>query len=190
MRIEELPLNDEAGQYFYKMYINSFDEYAERRREEMENCDHLFVKLKEGESSVGFHSSDYYYDPAHVECVHCGMTNRFMPFEEMDNRGRYHPKKTIETQVFEKTFRGSYLRGGKSFDESSFHLISPEILPSYHPGLLYQMALQINPEGTNEELFEIMKQLHTLETRQEILRLKTLDQTEDLIKRYKSKVLK
>ena len=97
--------------------------------------------------------------------------------------------------MFEEIFKNSYFRSGKSFNNSSLNLISEECLLTYHPGLLYRLALQISPLGNSEELFEIMKQLHSLETLQEKIRLQTEEQAISLLDRYynskpKSLVLK
>lgn len=188
MKIEELPLNDEFAQYIIKSRRTS-EEYTMKRKEKIRNCNHLFVRLKEGETTPGFNSSDYYYDPSHVECVHCGLTNKYESFEEMFSRYPrksyfFRKNKTIESEMFGEFFKENYCRGGKSFDESAFNLISEEVLPTYHPGLLYKLAMEINPEASMEGIFETMKQLHSLETRQESLRLQEIEQAQELLARY------
>lgn len=198
IEIKELPINDEFGQCMRKLRIVP-TEFTQKRQEEMRNCNHLFVKLRQGEEVFGCHSTDYYKGANEVECVYCGLTNRFNRIEEvLDSeyiefsksfRGmipsltRYN-RKTLESQMFEEIFKESYLRGGKSFKNSDINLISKECLLTYHPGLLYRLALQINPLGNEEELFEIMKILHLLETNQEKIRLQTEKQATSLLERY------
>lgn len=86
--------------------------------------------------------------------------------------------------MFEEIFKHSYFRGRKSFKNSDINLISEECLQTYHPGLLYRLALKNNPQGNNEEIFKMMKQLHTLETSQEKIRLQTEEQALSLIERF------
>jgi len=186
--------NDDFGQCLRKLRKQPVD-IVIKRKEEMEKCNHLFILLKEGEWINGFHSSDCCYEPNIVECVHCGLTNKFMEIEErfLEPGSNYthntlfpshYNKKTLETEIFIKTFKNAYIRGGKSFDESAINLISKEPLYTTHPGFLYEMALMIKPNGNDEELFQIMKELWQIETREEKLQLLTLDKAEILIKRY------
>lgn len=207
--LRQLPLNDEFAQCMRKLRIKQ-NEITEARKEEIRKCNHLFVKLRNGEESYGCHSTDYYQEANEVECVYCGLTNRFNTIESilepdyieyyktfrgtLPSPTRYN-KKTLESEMFEEIFKNSYFRSGKSFNNSSLNLISEECLLTYHPGLLYRLALQISPLGNSEELFEIMKQLHSLETPQEKIRLQTEEQAISLLDRYynskpKSLVLK
>ena len=86
--------------------------------------------------------------------------------------------------MFKKVFKNAYMRCGKSFDESVFNLISNEVLNTYHPRLLYELANLLNPNASQEEIFEIMKELEGLETSQEKLKLSNREQASGLIKRY------
>lgn len=198
IEIKQLPINDEFGQCMRKLRIVP-TEFTQKRQQEIRSCNHLFVKLRQGKEVFGCHSTDYYKDSNEVECVHCGLTNRFNRIEEvLDSeyiefsrsfRGMIpsltgYNKKTLESQMFEEVFKDSYFRGGKSFNNSDVNLISEECLQTCHPGLLYSLALQINPLGNSEELFEIMKQLHSLETTQEKIRLQTKEQAISLLDRY------
>ena len=198
IEIKQLPINDEFGQCMRKLRIVP-TEFTQKRQQEIRSCNHLFVKLRQGKEVFGCHSTDYYKAADEVECVHCGLTNRFKKIEEvLDSeyiefsksfRGmipsltRYN-KKTLESQMFEEIFKNSYFRGRKSFNNMDINLISKECLLTYHPGLLYRLALQINPLGNAEELFEIMKILHLLETNQEKIRLQTEKQATSLLERY------
>ena len=199
IEIKQLPINDEFGQCMRKLRIVP-TEFTQKRQEEIRNCNHLFVKLRQGEEIFGCHSTDYYRSADEVECVHCGLTNRFNRIEEVlesdyvefskSFRGMIpsltgYNKKTLESHMFEEVFKYSYFRGGKSFNNSDINLISSEILLTYHPGLLYRLALQISQEGNDMEIFEIMKQLHSLETNQEKIRLQTEEQAIELLNRYR-----
>lgn len=198
IEIKQLPISDEFGQYMRKLRITP-TKITQKRQEEIRNCNHLFVKLRQGEEVFGCHSTDYYKGANEVECVHCGLTNRFNRIEEvLDSeyiefsksfRGMIpsltgYNKKTLESQMFEEVFKDSYFRGGKSFNNLDINLISEECLQTCHTGLLYSIALQINPLGNSEELFEIMKQLHSLENTQEKIRLQTEEQAISLLDRY------
>ena len=192
--IRELPLNDEWVQCLGGMRIKP-KEYVLKRKEEIRNCNHLFVKLKEGVYSGAFNSSDCYYDPCEVECVYCGLTNKHEYLENYLKRiplGFSYKNETIESEMFKEVFKNAYRRSGKSFDETVFNLISNEVLNTYHPRLLYELANLLNPNASQEEIFETMRELKELETRQEELRLRNKEQASGLIKRYsenKKKVL-
>ena len=49
---------------------------------------------------------------------------------------------------------------------------------------MYPSKLQINPVRNNQEIFEIMKQLHLLKTNQEKIRLQTSGKATELLNRY------
>jgi len=198
MGLKKLPLNDEFAQCMRKLRICS-SEIIEKRKEEMRRCNHLFVLLRNGEEVYGCHSTDYYKGANEVECVYCGLTNRFSKIELiLDNdyneyfksfRGMLpsqtgYNRKTLESEMFEELFKNSYYRNGKSFNNLSLNLISKECLLTYHPRLLYRIALQVNPLGSNEEIFEIMKTLHNLETPQERIRLQAVEQVVTLLSKY------
>ena len=196
MDLKELPLNDEFAQCLRGMRKKT-KEYTDSRIQEMSSCNHLFVKIKEGVSYSGFHSSDYEYDPSQVECVFCGLTNKHKYMEDLFYRkdiinSWYYNRQSLETSFFNNYFRDYFRRSGKSFDESCFNLISQDVIKSYHPGLLYQIAVRINPEADKEEIVEIMKKLNELETDEEKMKLRTIGHAENLIERYlknKGKVL-
>lgn len=196
--LRELPINDEFAQCMKKLRICS-DEITAKREAEIKKCNHLFIKIRNCEEVWGFHSSDYYRGAHEVECVHCGLTNRFGKLESMlssqyiecyqtfsgfiPSSTKYN-RKTLESRLFEEIFKNSYSRCGKEFNNRDINLISDECLLTYHPGLLYHLALQINPLGDNKELFEIMKQLHQLEIFSEKIRLQTEEHAISLLERY------
>ena len=65
--------------------------------------------------------------------------------------------------------------------------MSKEVIKTHQAGLLYKLALKINPTGTYEELFEIMKTLNELETNLEKWKLSKVEQCDDLLDRYKER---
>ena len=95
-----------------------------------------------------------------------------------------YDKMTIETEMFNKIFSKSYTRGDKSFNNNDLNLISKEKLYICNPKLLYDLALIINPDANNEEIFEIMKKLNSLESYSEKIRLNTVEQSSNLLERY------
>lgn len=192
------PINDEFSQCMQKLRITS-NEIIKKRRDEIGSCNHLFVKLREGKEIYGCHSTDYYKRVCEVECVHCGLTNKFIKIEELLDSEYLmfsksfigmiptltsYSRKTLESEMFEETFKNSYIRGGKSFNESDINLISEECLTTCHPRILHNLAKQISQLGTNEELFKIMKELNLLETPKEKVSLQTIDQALPLLDRY------
>ena len=190
IEIKKLPVSDEFEQCMRNLRKVD-EEIIERRKKEIRECTHLFVLLRRGEKTYGCHSTDYYYDANEVECVHCGLTNKFnkletilstnynqmfLSFNGMLLSKTKYMKKTIESEMFEEIFGNSYLRGGKTFNNRTLNLISDEPLLTCHPKILYRLALIINPKGNNEELFEIMKKLHLIETPQEKIRIQVEEQ--------------
>lgn len=198
IEIKKLPVSDEFEQCMRK--LRKVDEgLTERRKKEIRECNHLFVLLRKGKITYGCHSTDYYYDADEVECVHCGLTNKFnklettlstsynqtfCSFNGMLPSPTKYMKKTIESEMFEEIFRESYLREGKTFNNRTLNLISDEPLLTCHPKILYRLALIINSKGNNEELFVIMKKLHLIETPQEKIRLQVEEQAVLLLERY------
>ena len=159
------------------------------------DCDHIFVKIREGEYYYGFHSSDCEYTPSTVVCVKCGLTNEHIIMDPIlrkhtDLFNSYlnpYYKKNIELNdiEFKRQFSHGYLRSGKYFNESVFKYMSSKVVPSKHVTELYKLAYYINPNGSNEELFEIMQKLHEIETPEERFRLIN---SEELLNRYMDRV--
>lgn len=167
--------------------------FACNKESEMNECDHLFVKLKEGISYCGFHSSDCGNDPITVICLKCGLTNRFILMDDIDREcdmilryknPYYKAYQEVNDRVFRKQFNHAYRRGGKSFDDSVFNLISKSVFKSNHPILLYNIAKSMNPSMHDTELFEIMKKLHEIETPKERLGLRSENEIKEVIERY------
>ena len=190
---DEAILNLEKRRNKIDEFIATTSLYQQVRKaeEKMLKCKHLFVKLKEGERFSGFHSSDYEQDPSLVECVHCGLTNRFLLENDFYRENSYLYSSAekyymfINNRIIRMKYNKGYSRCGKSFNDNVFHMISQEELKTSHPDKLYYMAKQIKPEGKNKELFSIMKKInYEIETLEE-KRMLTAAQMEDIIERYK-----
>ena len=205
-----LILNDLKSQFDRKMQKMSREDINDTIYD-MEHCHHLFVKLKEGEEFLAPHSSDCEKDPPIVECVHCGITNKFMDLEELYckkvlklikvSNGIGYPTRsiilspqfkneTLESKEFRKQFS---IYGSKRFNDSYFNYISKEELITYHPGLLFHLAMNFMlsvdidhlTQYDKKEIFNIMKELNKLETDYEKDHLMYPMDCDDLLDRYR-----
>ena len=106
-------------------------------------CNHLFVKLKEGYTCPGFHSSDYEHVGPRLCCVHCGLTNRYegLPDKYLTRAGR------LEIESFDE-YMERHSRDIQLISEKAYNFIDPMEV--------YKKAKELKPEASNEELFEIM----------------------------------
>ena len=142
-----------------------------RIKRKMMECDHLFIKESKGEWDGLCHSSDAFYIPPSVCCLKCGLNNRFLLF----NDRRKWDYKTYEAlslfpqfrlseindEVFEEQFKFGWRDRCAAFGEDKvFNLISNEVLDCDNPEELYEEAIKIIPEGNNEEIFNLMKELN------------------------------
>lgn len=68
------------------MNENDVKEYMNNIEFQMNNCQHLFVKLRKGLYYSSFHSTDYGNSPHVVVCLKCDLTNKYIEssFEEKD----------------------------------------------------------------------------------------------------------
>lgn len=193
MILKDLPDNNLMAQCTRKAIKLSLEEEQERINE-IRNCKHLFVKLRERDYSI--------YTPKDIpiiECVHCGVTNKYVNLEYTLNkfsRSRdyyvlnvYHytdveyNECTIETQMMNEI----------CYNKEDIRLMSNEIVRTDHPSVLYDIAKILYPEADNEELVQVMQKLNKLETQEEKLKLSTIFDAKELIDRYVSeeeKVLK
>ena len=163
------------------------------KKKQMEECDHLFIKQREGYWVGGFNSSDYEYTPCVVECLRCGLTNSYL-VKDNDNIKHAIILKNIvpelydlielNNRVFKSRYHEAYGFKGR-FNEDALNLISQEAVCMDHPRMLYHLAKIIKEDGTNEEIFEIMKTLNEIETTEEKVNL-SKEQAERLLERYKS----
>lgn len=186
MIIKKLPLNDTHARCFWNLQEQT-NESILKKKEKMSECNHLFVLLEQGSGD------DLNNSFRTIECVHCGLTNKFMQIEErVLFEYILHKislsadcKQMVETIGFLEKFGNFYQRGAKCFNELPINLIKDEVLPTYHPALLYKLAVMINPSASLEGIFTIMKTLHSIETPHERLRLKTIQEVNDLLERYR-----
>ena len=130
-------------------------------KKRMEECDHLFIKEEEGFWAPGFHSSDYEYIPTVVSCLKCGLNNE--PHNREYNRFRLlmNPLGYSWDRINDEVFRKQFPSSKKG--ESEYNFISDEIFRAINPVTLYQIAIYINPNGTNEEIFNTMKELNEIQ---------------------------
>ena len=120
-------------------------------------CDHLFVKLREGYTSPGFHSSDYEHVAPRIHCLHCGLTNWW---EDLNDKYKTSLDRARDEAYIDyvSTFCPSDACYDKG-DVSWIPFISKEAHCFIRPEEYYWQAKKLKPDGTNEEIFEIMKQL-------------------------------
>lgn len=188
MSLRELPFNDMMAQCS-KRLIKISKEEEEKRINEINNCDHLFVKLRDYDTS--------YYDNLDlsvVECVHCGVTNKYRDLERVMQKYRrsldyYVLTKWHYTNVeYNETTIETMMMNKIKDENQELNMMSNEVLRSFHPEVLYQIAKSINPEADNTELFEVMKKLNELETFEERNKLSNLEDATSLIERYQKEV--
>lgn len=184
-------INDLFGQYVHACILYRTKEEQEQRKKEVSECNHEFALLKETEYYGALHSSDCSTEPAVVQCVHCGFTNKFIQLENQ----------LIASGVLQRlltedgwSFCWKYFPYGNAepFESKLFMEMKPEInlistkepIPSLHISLLYQVAVELCGEVSLEEIWNVMKNLHDLETVHEKLYTFSKDDLQDLIKRY------
>lgn len=188
MSLRELPFNDMMAQCTKKL-IKGSKEDEEKRIREIEQCNHLFVKLREQVSS-----SDNDADLSVIECVHCGVTNKYKDLERVMQKYRrsmdyyvltnWHYTDVTYNDVTIETLMIDKIKDANT----QLPMMSNEILRSFHPGVLYQIAKFINPNADNTELFEMMEHLNGLETFEERNKLNNISDAKDLIDRYQQEI--
>ena len=184
MNLKESIINDLMAQCSSKL-IKRSDEDEQKRINEINNCNHLFVKLRDYDKTEFSNINLTVY-----ECVHCGVTNKFMDLETTIPKYRKSAKYFILTKLhytdfeFKNITNESIMMNGISIDYINNNLMSDKVLRSLHPGILYDIARLINEDATNEELFDIMEELHNLETIEERKKLNTIFDAKELIERY------
>ena len=202
--------NDEFAQY-----CRGTMKLADSKRDELfakwRGCKHLFVVIEETRHIGAFHSSDCETVPARVECVHCGLTNKLIKIEDVVNKspdGRFCEhydynygvvirNHSYATEEFVRQFGWD----NEGLDKQRF--LSKEKFPSWHPGVLFQIARELyfskqnfsihnlpdasNNKCVNDEdaIFAIMKELHENETTLEQLKISSPVHASALIERYK-----
>ena len=160
-------------------------------KKQTEECDHLFIKRREGYWLEGFHSSDYEYIPTIVTCLKCGLNNlpRGREYDRIllfMNRLEYY-----WSQINDEVFRKQYPCCKKG--ESAYNFISDEEFRAFNPVTLYQIAIYINPNGTHEEIFNMMKELNEIQCKEgkiEIENKELLDRLKDRLSNEKRLIKK
>ncbi len=156
----------------YDEYQKEIDNYLMIRQEQMCNCHHLFVKLEEGYYFQGYYARDCGYKPCKVECVLCGLTNKYASnYKYYRTKDGYLIKPVlfsdreikINNQIFQEQFFHAYSKDRKSFDESVFNLIKDEVLPTDHAMYLYQRALNLRLDDSYDSLFNTMRILNEID---------------------------
>lgn len=177
-----------CNDYFQYLYRSSFNrgeaQFREERKKQIRGCNHEFIILKKGgwDNCGGFDSSDYVYDYNVIECVHCGVTNKYEELEQIlrEEQVSIFPKikLSVETEEFNLIFDKPYS------DRNDVNLISSRVIDSKHAKILYDVAKKINPYASNEKIVDIMYKLSLLETNSEKMNLNTVEDAKDLIIRY------
>lgn len=177
-----------CNDYFQYLYRSSFDRekehFREERKKQIRGCNHEFVLLKEGgwNNCGGFDSSDYVYDYNVIECVHCGVTNKYEELEQIlrEDQVSIFPKikLSVETEEFNLIFNKPYS------DKFDVNLISSQVIDSKHVKILYDVVKKIYPYASNQKTVDIMYKLNLLETNSEKMNLNTVEDSENLIIRY------
>lgn len=177
-----------CNDYFQYLYRSSFDRekehFREERKKQIRECNHEFILLKKGgwNNCGGFDSSDYVYEYNVIECVHCGVTNKYEELEQIlrEEQLSIFPKikLSVETEEFNLIFKKSYS------DKFDVNLISSQVIDSKHAKILYDVANKIYPYVSNERIVDIMYKLGLLETNSEKMNLNSVEEAKNLIIRY------
>ena len=141
---------------------NVIKNILEHEKQRMQSCDHLFVKISEDKDT----------NKEIIQCVHCGLTNKYMylnnsdiNLDELKRYKEYAPEyMNMNNIIYNRQYVYLQKIFGNNFSFHSKRLMSDEILASKHLSILYQGAKLINPHGSNEELFKIMERLYDIET--------------------------
>ena len=151
------------------------------RKNAMLSCNHLFVKI-----GIDSNNQDI------IECVHCGLTNKYL---HMDDSMDYSELKkygenikdfiNINNAVFNRQYVVLQKMFGRVISFRPKNMISDEVLPSRNVSLLYEASKMVNPSASNEELFQIMKELYDLETDEEKSGEIDVVYIMDLLERYR-----
>lgn len=175
-------INDILAQCSEKL-VKLSDEEQNKRINEIRNCNHLFVKLREK-------NVDATENIAIVECVHCGVTNKYQDVEKTVIRFR----KSLEYYLLTKFKKNNIEYNSETIEtmmmreilnvDDNINMLSKEGIRTLHPGLLYQLAKRIHEDASDEEIFLIMQKLNDLETASEKIKLLSVDDASNLLGRY------
>ena len=181
MTLKEQSYNDLMAQCL-KRLIKTTENEEQNRINEINNCNHLFVKLRDSENNNI------------VECVHCGVTNKYHELETTMTKCQKSLEYYVRTNLhlkdvsFNEMTIESMMMNKILENNPNISMLSDRVIRTDHPGLLYEIAKSINPDADTEELFEIMYALHELETVEEKKKLNSIEVSQELIKRYKESI--
>lgn len=198
--------NDLLTQYIKACNLELTDEEKKLREQEVMQCRHDFVMLKPARYMGACSLPNCEIEEPVVECVHCGLTNKFtyfmevmrlignVKYNEYDNNNylylNNHKVEALpfESLLFNKLMASSYVKLYGLSTEVHPHQYEQYAINSAHISVLYQVAKDLNL-GSDREVLETMGLLHELETLQEMMQIETKDDTVALVNRYKSKIL-
>lgn len=135
------------------------------KEKRIRSCKHCFALIKEGEWIGGFHSSDYEYDEAIIECIKCGLTNKN---KKLYYSLKYRYLNPISEPLESKLFNELVYNHGHSripFDIDDLDMLSKEKIGTRIPRIFYVIAmnanlnLDINYKESYPLIFETMKEL-------------------------------
>ena len=182
--------------------MSTIEDYLKECKKKMEECDHLFIKEKEGEWDVSFHLSDTTYDPPQVCCLKCGLNNRrllynrrkqfdyevYLALKNIPILCLSYVNNYINDKVFEETFElGWQDRCAANGASKVFNLISDEPLACRDPVRLYRLAKAIKPDGDNGKLFKLVKRLNRIEVDDNI-EIVNVDEAKELLNQSVKKI--
>ncbi len=178
--------NNELSRHFAELKMSEKEqvELCEKYR----HCKHLFVVIKKSQSINKPYPADCANHPDLVECVKCGFTNRLATLV-LTPRSLSQRNYDCTTKEFINQF------GWENEELDKEHFLSREELPSYHPGILYEIACEFHSviskdtgeDNMEDSIFNIMKELHEEETSLERSKISSLIHASALIERYKKK---
>ena len=158
---------------------NSEQKLLEQKKK-MEGCNHLFIKKQNG-----YWASDSWYKPCIVKCLRCGLTNAYIDAHNNNEILKiFNPKKysliKLNNEIFQKQFSGGWREDREILDEMIFNLISNEVFDAENDNFLYQIAERISENKTNDEIFEIMKELSEIDENEKKIETLNFDELTEL----------
>lgn len=167
--------------------MSEFEKKLLKLKKRMEECDHLFIKKEEGFWAGDFHSSEYI--PTIVTCLKCGLNNQPRDREYDRFKLLNDPLGYYWNQINDEVFRKQYQYPSSKSDESTYNFISDEKFRAINPLTLYQISIYINPNGTNEEIFNTMKELNEIQHKEGIIKIDNKKDNKELLDRLKDRLV-
>jgi len=159
MQVVDLVYNDILSQ-FYKSYHLSKEKQAERIQQ-VKCCNHMFV------------CTDNNQELQVVECIHCGLSNRTLyVYLKLKN--------ILKSTYLELPFEAKLFLD----NINNINLMAHEFIETNHARILYEAAREIDYQADLSTIFKIMKDLNSLETELERVKIEKFEDTYELTKRY------